>query len=59
MLRNCEWDTAEPKDDDEPAIFCYAIGTAEECPDCMNKSCYEPCKINKPIRFRYLLDSIR
>ena len=33
------------KQNDEPVIFCHAFGTAEECPDCLNNSCYEPCKI--------------
>jgi hypothetical protein len=28
----------------ENSIFCYAIGTAKECPDCINQSCYKPCK---------------
>lgn len=25
-------------------IFCYAIGTDKECPDCINTSCYKPCE---------------
>lgn len=25
-------------------IFCYAIGTDKECPDCINISPYKPCE---------------
>ena len=29
----------------EKKIYCYAIGTAFECPNCKNTTCYEPCKV--------------